>query len=126
MRSDFGSTVPAAEMPCRPAAPRPGWAGRHLQRAVLALGSDLADLRDHAEREWASATFAGTRHRLVLHFAGAAAIAAGERFIAALPDHEFALPGQLVADAAIVAVDHVLVPDPGLTLVCELLLLSED
>jgi len=45
--------------------------------------------------------------------------------IAELPDHEFALPGQLVADASVSAVDHALAPSPRLTVTCELLLLED-
>ena len=41
-----------------------------------------------------------------------------------LPEHEFALPGQLVADAAVTAVDHRLEP-PRMQVSCELLLLEE-
>ena len=50
---------------------------------------------------------------------------AGEALIAELPDHEFAIPGQIVADAAITAADHVLAPAPCLTVTCELLLLKD-
>jgi len=78
----------------------------------------------HGEANWASITFAGTRHRIVLEFAGEAAVAAGECFIAFLPEHEFTLPGHLVADAAVVSVDHVAAP-PLLRVTCELLLLEE-
>ena len=49
----------------------------------------------------------------------------GEALIAMLPDHEFALPGQLVADASVSAVDHALAPSPRLTVTCELLLLED-
>jgi len=79
----------------------------------------------HSETAWASVTFAGTRHRVELAFEGAEAIEAGECFIALLPDHEFAIPGQLVADATVVEVDHRLAPEPKLMVVAELLLLEE-
>ena len=65
-----------------------------------------ATIVSHDEKSWASITFAGTRHRLELAFEGAEAVEAGELFIAFLPEHEFAIPGQLVADAAVTAVDH--------------------
>jgi hypothetical protein len=45
-------------------------------------------------------------------------------FITFLPEHEFAIPGQLVADAAVVEVDHRLTP-PRMIVTCELLLLEE-
>jgi hypothetical protein len=96
-----------------------------LLAAVMELAEGKARLLRHAERDWASVTFSGTRHTLALSFAGAEAVAAGERFIAALPDHEFAIPRYLVADAAIVSADHELLPDPRLTVECELLLLED-
>lgn len=102
---------------------REPWA--HLLDAVLRLGGAQARLLRHGERPWASATFSGTRHTVALSFAGAGAQAAGDAFIAALPEHEFSIPGQLVADAAITAVDQVLLPEPLLTVEAELLLLED-
>ena len=49
----------------------------------------------------------------------------GEEFVAALPDHEFAIPGQLVADATVAAAETTLLPQPRLAVTCELLLLEE-
>ena len=95
-----------------------------LRDQVLALVGDGARLARHIEKNWASITFAGTRHRFELVFP-AAAIADGERFVAKLPDHEFAIPGQLVADATITAADHAMLPEERLSVTCELLLLEE-
>ena len=97
-----------------------------LLGALCDLGESHAIVLRHEERAWASITFAGSRHTLALRFAGDAAVAAGERFIAALPDHEFAIPRRLVADAAIVAVRHALLPEPSLEIECEVLMLDED
>jgi hypothetical protein len=97
----------------------------HLLSALLELGKGHADLLHHAERAWASATFSGTRHAVRLAFAGAEAVAAGEAFIAALPEHEFTLPGQLVADAAVTQVCHVHVPETALRMTVEILLLED-
>ena len=80
----------------------------------------------HEERAWASITFSGARHTLTLRFVGDAAVEAGERLIAMLPDHEFSIPRILVADAAIVAVRHTLLPQRSLEIECEVLLLDED
>lgn len=96
-----------------------------LREALLALGDHRGQVLMHSERAWASITFAGARHTLTLLFAGEEAVDAGERFLAALPDHEFAIPGQLVADAAIVEVEHRLLSQPRLVVQCELLLLEE-
>jgi hypothetical protein len=98
---------------------------RVLLSAVTKLAGGQAELLCHEERPWASVTFAGTRHTLALAFTGADAMAAGEAFIAALPEHEFAIPGQLVADAAVTAVRHETLPAPKLTVECELLLLED-
>ncbi|ANU08331.1 hypothetical protein [Paraurantiacibacter namhicola] len=101
-------------------------AGERLREALIFLAGNRARVESHTERSWASITFAGTRHRLVLVFEGAEACEAGESFIAFLPDHEFAIPGQLVADAAVVEVDHTIAPDPAMRVTCELLMLEED
>ena len=95
-----------------------------LREALIELAQGQARILGHSEKSWASATFAGTRHRLVLEFAGAAAIEAGELFIAVLPEHEFELAGLLVADATVTEVDHRLQP-LLMRVVCELLLLED-
>ena len=96
-----------------------------LLSALLDLAQGEAELIRHAERAWASVTFSGTRHSIVLAFTGADAVAQGERLIDMLPDHEFAIPGQLVADAAVVRVEHSLLPQPRLEVEVEVLMLDE-
>jgi hypothetical protein len=98
---------------------------RALLAAVTELAGGKAELLRHVERPWASVTFSGTRHTISLAFTGSEAVAAGERFIAALPEHEFAIPRQLVADAAVVAATHEMLPEPKLTIEVEMLLLEE-
>jgi len=111
-----------------PVVPRPRAERRsptiRLREQLLALAGGQGALVSHDEKAWASVTFAGARHRVELAFEGAEAVEAGERFIAFLPEHEFAVPGQLVADAAVTEVDHRLAP-PLMRLTCELLLLEE-
>ena len=108
------------------ANPRPPRAPcTQLLNAVLRLAGRQAELVSHGERPWASATFSGSRHSVVLTFTGAGAQTAGEAFIASLPEHEFTLPGQLVADATVVSVDHAMLPEPVLTVEAELLLLED-
>ncbi|WP_230206785.1 hypothetical protein [Novosphingobium sp. Gsoil 351] len=97
-----------------------------LLAALHDLGDGSGIVLRHEERRWASITFAGSRHALTLRFAGGDAVAAGERLIAALPEHEFAIPGRLIADATIVAVRHVLLPEPNMEIDCEVLMLDED
>ena len=107
----------------RRAARRTPW--MPLLSALLDLGGGKGELIRHSERNWASVTFSGTRHSVVIAFTGTEAVAAGEAFIDALPDHEFAIPRQLVADAAVVAVDHTALPEPRLEVTAELLLLED-
>jgi len=97
-----------------------------LREQLHALAGGRGEITAHEEKSWASVTFAGTRHRVVIAFDGVEAVEAGESFIAFLPEHEFAIPRQLVADAAVVAVDHRMSPHPHLTVTCELLLLDEE
>ena len=72
-----------------------------LARALIAdagtngLGITIQDER---ERPWASATFAGTRHRLRVTIADTAARAA---WLAALPEAEFTLPADIVIDITV-------------------------
>ena len=100
-------------------------ASDRLRDALDQLAGGHARIASHAERAWASITFAGTRHRLELLFEGERAVEAGERFIEALPEHEFALPRQLVADASVCEADHCLSPDPRLAITVEMLLLED-
>jgi hypothetical protein len=99
------------------------WLG--LLRELFRLGGSGTHFLRHAERPWSSTTFSGARHTFHLMFEGEDAVAGGERLIAALPDHEFALPGRLVADATIMEAEHSLVDEPRLTIAAELLVLDD-
>ncbi len=96
-----------------------------LLSALMTLAGGRAELIRHSERPWASVTFSGSRHTIALAFTGIEAVAAGEAFIDALPDHEFTIPRQLVADAAVLTLEHVLLPQPRLQLEVEVLLLED-
>lgn len=97
-----------------------------LRDELQALAGGHAKIRSHSEKSWASITFAGTRHRLELAFEGEPATEAAETFIASLPDHEFAIRGRLVADAAVVSVDHRMAPEPRMVVQIEVLMLEEE
>lgn len=99
--------------------------GERLLRAVVALAGPHAELMQHSEAPWASVTFAGTRHSIVLRYAGWEACDAAEELMATLPEHEFTIPRTLVADAAVVRLDQVLLPEPTMTLELALLLLDD-
>ncbi len=77
-----------------------------VRSALMELTGGHGTALSHLETAWASITFAGTRHEVVLEFCGPEAVVAGEELIERLPDHEFAIARQLVADATISAVDH--------------------
>lgn len=122
-----GARSPApSRMRTRPApqTARSPWLA--LLNAVMALADGRGELVSHGERAWASATFSGTRHTIALSFTGMEAVNAGERLIALLPDHEFTIPGQLVADAVVVEAHHEWLPHPALAVEVELLLLDDD
>lgn len=115
----------SAETAAPPPRPSVRSAGDRLRAALMALSGQRGQIVTHSERSWASITFTGARHRLAMQFSGAEAVAAGEHFIAALPDHEFTIPGQLVAEATVIEAEHRLIPSPRLVLQCELLLLED-
>lgn len=131
MRADFPSILPPASATTSTTGPRrrAGATKRspadRVRQAVLALCDYRGQVITHSEKAWASITFAGARHTFALVFAGDEAIEAGERFIAALPEHEFTIPGQIVAEAAITEAEHRLLPHPRLAVQCELLLLED-
>ena len=110
--------------PPRPPRTRRTAADR-LRAALADLHAHRGQVLTHTEKAWASITFAGTRHSLAILFAGEDAVEAGEQFVAVLPNYEFAIPGQLVADAGVVEVEHRLTPEPRLVVQCDLLLLEE-
>lgn len=96
-----------------------------VRAALLGLTGGAGTVLAHEEKAWASITFAGTRHAVVMEFCGADAVVAGEELIERLPDHEFTLPGQLVADATITKVDHRFGAMERLEVTAVLLLLEE-
>jgi hypothetical protein len=62
---------------------------------------------------------------VIADFDGSEAVRAGEEFIDELPDHEFRIPGQLVADATVREVDHRFGADERMVVTAVLLLLEE-
>lgn len=121
-------TKSATFAPSRPVArryrPRRTTADR-VREALMMLAGGRADLLTHEEKAWSSITFTGTRHEVMLDFNGAEAVEVGEEFIANLPEHEFRIPGQLVADATVREVDHTFGVDERMVVTAVLLLLEE-
>jgi len=117
---------PAARMETKGAgARRPRHPSIQLLDAVMRLAGEHGELLSHAERPWASATFYGTRHTITVMFAGPEGVAAAEAFMEALPEHEFTIRHQLVADAAVTEVIHTMQPVERLVLEADLLLLED-
>lgn len=119
MTASFYATRPA------PAPRRIRTTSDRAREALLAICGGVGTVLSHEERAWASITFAGTRHEIELRFEGIEQVEAGELLIEQLPDHEFNIPGQLVADAWVTAVDHFFGPVETLTVTAVLLLLEE-
>lgn len=80
--------------------PRPGRpsARETLIAALAARGGQGCEVRAVETRSWASATFAGARHRLEVRLPSAAAV---DAFEAGLGEAEFSLRGHLLADIAV-------------------------
>lgn len=98
--------------------------GTRLRMALDELAG-CGTIISHQQTPWASITFSGVRHSFTVLFCGDEEVAVGEEFLAALPDHEFILPGQIVADASIGHVQHELLPIPRLQAEIELLMLDD-
>lgn len=122
MQIDPGSDRAMLAAAKAPRARRP-WL--QLLSSVMHLAGGKAELLRHTEQPWASITFSGSRHAIALAFTGSEAVAAGEGFISALPDHEFEVPRQIVADAAVMSVEHAMLPEPRMLVEIELLLLED-
>jgi len=72
-----------------------------LARAIEASGPAVTVAR-HEASGWASATFSGARHRVTI---AARATPGLDRWLAVLPESEFALRGHLVADVTVASVE---------------------
>lgn len=98
-------------------------AARLVRTVLNGLGPD-ATLLGADEREWASATFSGARHGLDLAIRLAAAETPPPPFLAQLPEWEFDLPGEIVADCAVTLGQRRRLPGGGWQLPCRLELLT--
>ncbi|MEM7703578.1 MAG: hypothetical protein AAF251_16690 [Pseudomonadota bacterium] len=121
----IGARTDAPEKP-RPLRYRPRRnTSDRLRDALLTLANNQGAITNHEEAPWSSITFTGSRHEIALEFEGHDAVEAGETLIAELPEHEFSIPGQLVADASVREVDHRFGADEQLNVTCVLLLLED-
>lgn len=101
------------------------YTAERLEDELQTLAGGFGQVVSHREVPWSSITFTGARHTLMLSYSGTAQVDGGEAMIAALPDHEFTIPGQLVADASVMLVEHALMPEPVMRVAVELLLLED-
>lgn len=83
--------------------PRPPRRDPHI-RIIAQLtqlsGPDMSVIAS-SSRPWASATFIGAQHRIVLRFSGTDAHSRATCFAEALPEAEFRISGHIVADACV-------------------------
>jgi hypothetical protein len=77
-------------------------AGTQLRRALCANFADF-EVESLESQAWASITFSGERHRLVLRLDGPEAAAAADAFLPGLAEREFTLRGHILADISLVA-----------------------
>lgn len=76
-----------------------------LLRALLSRAGVERDrilLTEFQSVDWNSLTFSGERHRIDLRIPQPGAAAIAERLIGELEEADFAIPGQIVADIALV------------------------
>lgn len=100
-------------------------AWRELEAQLLQLAGGDGLILVHSSKAWASTTFQGERHSLTIAFDGLTAVERGHGLIAELPEHEFTIAGQLVAEATLTSADGRADP-PRLTAELEILLLEQD
>lgn len=71
--------------------------GAKLVRALHRKACATGDWEATSE-PWHGGIFSGERHLVTLRFEGSAAVASARRLLNRLEDHEFSLPGVIVAD----------------------------
>lgn len=79
---------------------------RRLVLALLEMAGPDAQVPESRSTPWASATFDGARHHVILRLAGNDAHAAAAKLADMLPEAEFAISGHIVADVAVDGQDH--------------------
>ena len=74
-------------------------------------------------RSWASVTFTGARHEIVMRVDGHCAAAAADRFLSDLDAAEFRLRGHILADIALIAREDI--PEGGVRIRIEALTVED-
>lgn len=103
-----------------PASPRPTRRDCHgrLLTALVARAGPGWEVMEGDLTPWASATFIGARHRVVLALDGEDAVERAEALAVVLPDADFAIAGHVVAD---LAVDAVVTEEEGARMILSVL-----
>ena len=100
-----------------------------LIRQLLELAGPGASLHIASERPWASATFVGIQHGLTLHLQEKEdddADTCASRLADMLPEAEFHIPGHIVADAVIDAIETICSPQGKRSIIRLTVLTIED
>ena len=95
-----------------------------LCRAVCGALGGNADLIESQERPWASATFSGARHIITVRIPVDERDSTVPTLLAKLPDYEFNVPGEIVADCVVSMQRHNRDCDGRLWLLCTVELLT--
>ena len=72
-----------------------------MMARLIELAGPGAPIIASSSRPWASATFIGAQHRVILRFEGEEAQPSATRFAESLPEAEFSISGHIVADACV-------------------------
>lgn len=111
-----------------PPSDRSGGTAMRLLKQLGDLLGPMAQPGQCHEREWASATFSGARHSLEFRLPLPVGANPLPEVLGQLPDHEFSLPGEIVADCS-VAIHPRVADDAGhwwLPLTIEILTVTAD
>lgn len=95
------------------------WLVRQIEQLALGLGLMVL----HEQCSWSGGTFSGVRHRLLWAFEGDE-VRGGEHLTARLEEHDFDVPGHLVAKAEVTDVIYRADP-PRLEVRLEILVLDQ-
>lgn len=85
-------------------------AGLVIAAALLKGVNRAGHIKSHGETQWASATFTGARHALVVRFVGADAFASAGCLQRKIKSDDIEIPGQLIVEMKVVRVTHELHP----------------
>lgn len=99
--------------------------GQRLAQALFDRAGAHARLVRHGETQWSSATFSGSRHTLVIRFAGQAALDDAETLMTAITDDAITIPGALIAELTVSAFSQTLLPHPEAEMTVTALLLDQ-